>query len=89
MSFITLKREVATVVVRRGGDRIVLDTVPLIGLKFHAIRTAAHSTEGRGRETEVAAEPVGHHIAAAGERCQKDDGEAVGEFPDYTQLRPW
>lgn len=66
-SFITLECVVATVV--RWRDRIVLDAVPLIGLKFHAVRTATHSTEGGSRETEVAALPVGQHITPAGIRC--------------------
>lgn len=81
-SFITLKGVITTDVFRRG-DRIVLDAVPLIGLKFHAVRTATHSTVGGSRETEVAAEPVGHHIAAAGERCEENDEKAVGGFLDY------
>ncbi|KAA8581571.1 hypothetical protein FQN60_003152, partial [Etheostoma spectabile] len=67
-SFVTLKGVVATVVVR-WRNRIVLDAVPLIGLKFHAVWTATHSTVGGSRETEVAASPVGHHIAAADKAC--------------------
>lgn len=81
-SFITLKGEVATAAVR-WGNRIVLDAVPLIGLKFHAVWTATHSTEGGSRETEVTAAPVGHHIAPASECCQEDNEEAVSGFLDY------
>ena len=80
-SFITLKGEVSTVVIR-WGDRIVFDAVPLIGLKFHAIWTATHSTVGGGRETEVAAETVGHHIAAAGDSCEEEDEERVSRSLD-------
>lgn len=58
-SFVTLKGVVAADVVR-WDDRIVLDAVPLIGLKFHAVRAATYSTVGGSRETEVAAAPVWH-----------------------------
>ena len=81
MSFITLKGVVTTAVIR-GDDRIVVDTVSLIGLKFHTIRTATHSAEGGSREAEVAAAPIGHHFTAAGEGCGRSDKEAVRRFLD-------
>lgn len=65
-SFITLKGVVTTIVVR-WGNRIVLDAIPLISLKFHAIWTPTHATEGGSWETEMAAAPVEYHIAPAGE----------------------
>lgn len=83
--FVTLKGVVTTVVVR-WGNRIVLDAFPLIGLKFHAVRTATHSTVGGSRETEVAAEPVGV-TALAGVFCQQSDEEVVSGFlGNYTWL---
>lgn len=47
----------------------ILDAVSLISLKFHNVQTATRSTEGGSQE---AAAPVRHHIAPAGEHCQKD-----------------
>lgn len=57
-SFVTLKAKLTTVVVRRGNG-VVLDAVPLIGLKFHAVRTATDAIEARSWETEVAATAIG------------------------------
>lgn len=66
--FITLKGIVTTVSIR-WGNRIILDAVPLIGLKLHTIRTTAYPTEIGSWETEVAAEPIGHRVTAAGDSC--------------------
>lgn len=68
--FITLKGIVTTVSVR-WGDRLIFDAVPLIGLKLHAIRATTFPAEERSWETEVAAEPIGHCVTAAGEGCRR------------------
>lgn len=67
-SFITLKGIVSTEVVR-GDNGIILDAVSLIGLQFHAVRTATHSTERRSRKAKVAAAPVGHRVTLAFDCC--------------------
>lgn len=67
-SFITLKGIVSTEVVRRDNG-IILDAVSLIGLQFHAVRTATHSTERRSRKAKVAAAPVGHRVTLAFDCC--------------------
>lgn len=76
-TFITLKSTVSTLV--WWGNTIVFHTVSLIGLKFHAEWTATHSTEGGGRETEMAAVTVGQigHIAAAGEVFWEEYKDAI------------
>lgn len=76
-TFITLKGTVSTLA--WWGNSIIFHTVPLIGLKFHAEWTAAHSTEGGGRETEMAAVTVGQigRIAAAGEVFWEEYKDAI------------
>lgn len=74
---ITLKGIVTTVCIR-WGNRIVLDAVPLIGLKLHTIRTTTYPAVKGSWETEVAAEPIGHGITPAGESC--------GRIPKYQFL---
>lgn len=46
---------------------VVLDAVPLIGLKLHAIWAAAHSTRCWDREAKVTAMSIGHSVAVAGD----------------------
>lgn len=47
-------------------DRVILDAVPLIVLKLHAIWTATHSTRSWGGEAKVAALSIGPPVAVAG-----------------------
>lgn len=46
-------------------DRVVLDAVPPIGLKLHAIWAATHSTRCWDGETKVAALSIGQPVAVA------------------------
>lgn len=46
-------------------DRVVLDAVHLV-VKLHAIWAATHSTRSWGGEAKVAASPIGHPVAVAG-----------------------
>lgn len=70
-SFVTLKSVSGTVCKWR--NRVILDTVPLVALKFHAVRAAAHSIGGWGREAEVAAVSVGCPVACAAEHCEREN----------------
>lgn len=84
--FVALEGVAATVVVGRG-DGVVRDTVPLIGLELHAVRAPAHSIEGRGREAEVTAEPVGHRVTPAGQHWGRGGpGGVIGDSFSDSQL---
>lgn len=70
-SFVTLKSVSGTVC--KWWNGVILDTVPLVVLKFHAVRAATHSVGGWSRETEVAAVSVGHPVARAAEHCEREN----------------
>lgn len=70
-SFVTLKSVSGTVWKWR--NRVILDTVPLVVLKFHAVRAATHSVGGWGREAEMAAVSVGDLVARAAEHCEREN----------------
>lgn len=70
-SFVTLKSVSGTVCKWR--NRVILDTVPRVVLKFHAVRAATHSFGGWDRETEVAAVSVGRPVALAAEHCEREN----------------